>query len=126
MNTTLILSNLAIGPLLLILAFIIKTYPPKNINWAYGYRTTRSKKTQETWDAANKYANELMVWVAILTTMAQTILYFLFSPTTALLIACAVISILLILMIIMVEKYLKETFDDEGQRKMSQHKKRSE
>lgn len=117
MNSMLIITNLAIGPLLLILALIFKAFPPKKINWAYGYRTSRSKKSQEAWDAANKYSNDLMLWVAIITITAQVVLYFVFAPATALVISCTVMCILLIIIIFVVENYLKENFDAEGKRK---------
>ena len=40
---------------------ILLRYPPKNINWLYGYRTRRSMKDQQRWDFAQKYsARELI------------------------------------------------------------------
>ncbi len=120
MSATLIIINLLFGPLLLIIALFLKAYPPKKINWIYGYRTTRSRKSQEAWDASNKYANDLMLWVAIITTICQIVLYFVFTPETALLIACSIMTILLIAAIFVVENFLKENFDSEGKRKISQ------
>ena len=35
-------------------------YPPKKINEFYGYRTTRSRKSQEAWDFAQKYSAKMM------------------------------------------------------------------
>lgn len=117
MSTTIILSNLAVGPLLLVLALIFKANPPKKINWAYGYRTARSRKSQEAWDAANSYANELMLWIAIITSVCQIGFYFLLPPAIALLVACGVMTLLLIGMMVIVEIYLKDNFDDEGRKK---------
>ena len=34
--------------------------PPKKINEFYGYRTTRSCKSQEAWDFAQRYSAKLM------------------------------------------------------------------
>ena len=34
--------------------------PPKKINGLYGYRTTRSCKSQEAWDFAQRYSAKLM------------------------------------------------------------------
>ena len=34
--------------------------PPKKINEFYGYRTTRSRKSQEAWDFAQRYSAKLM------------------------------------------------------------------
>lgn len=111
MSTTMILTNLVIGPLLLILAIIFKAFPPKKRNWVYGYRTHRSMKSQESWDAANKYSTELMLWVAIITTIFQIVFYFIFTPSTALLLAASIMCVLLVGMLVVVEKYLKDNFD---------------
>ena len=35
-------------------------WPPKKINEIYGYRTTRSMKSQAAWDFAQKYSAKLM------------------------------------------------------------------
>ena len=35
--------------------------PPKKINDFYGYRTTRSRKSQESWDFAQRYSAKLMM-----------------------------------------------------------------
>ena len=35
-------------------------YPPKKINEFYGYRTIRSRKSQEAWDFAQRYSAKLM------------------------------------------------------------------
>lgn len=34
--------------------------PPKRVNWFFGYRTSRSMKSQEAWDYANRRMGE--VW----------------------------------------------------------------
>lgn len=40
---------------------ILLRYPPKKINWFYGYRTHNSMKSQERWDFAQRYsARELI------------------------------------------------------------------
>ena len=44
-----------------IAAFIIMKFPPKKINGIYGYRTSRSMKSQENWDIAQRYSSQLML-----------------------------------------------------------------
>ncbi|WP_424961326.1 SdpI family protein [Ekhidna sp.] len=117
MSTALIIANLAIGPLLLILSLVFKAFPPKNRNWIYGYRTTRSMKSQESWDASNKHSLQLMIWIGIITTVLQIILFLLFDPATALITACCIMCILLVGSMFIIEKYLKENFDSEGKPK---------
>ena len=42
-------------------------YPPKKINEFYGYRTTRSRKSQEAWDFAQKYSAKMMTVLGLVT-----------------------------------------------------------
>ena len=46
-----------ICPLVLVaVAVAFWIWPPKKINMTYGYRTTRSMKSQSAWDFAQKYS----------------------------------------------------------------------
>jgi len=45
---------------MIVFGMLWKSHPPKNINWAYGYRTTMSMKNKETWDFAHKFL--ALVW----------------------------------------------------------------
>ena len=42
-------------------AFVTMKFPPKKINGIYGYRTSRSMKSQENWDIAQRYSSRLML-----------------------------------------------------------------
>lgn len=44
----------------LVVGVVFWMYPPKKINEFYGYRTTRSRKSQEAWDFAQTYSAKLM------------------------------------------------------------------
>ena len=44
----------------LVIGIVFWMYPPKKINEFYGYRTTRSLKSQEAWDFAQRYSAKLM------------------------------------------------------------------
>ena len=44
----------------LVVGIVFWMYPPKKINEFYGYRTTRSRKSQEDWDFAQRYSAKLM------------------------------------------------------------------
>ena len=41
--------------------------PPRQINGFYGYRTTRSRKSQEAWDFAQKYSAKMMTVLGLVT-----------------------------------------------------------
>ena len=44
----------------LVVGIVFWMYPPKKINGLYGYRTTRSCKSQEAWDFAQRYSAKLI------------------------------------------------------------------
>lgn len=39
--------------------------PPRKINMVYGYRTTRSMKSQKTWDFAHRYIGNIWLFAGI-------------------------------------------------------------
>ena len=49
-----------ISALILTVGIVLWMYPPKKINEFYGYRTTRSRKSQEAWDFAQRYSAKLL------------------------------------------------------------------
>jgi len=49
------------GPIFMVMAIIMKKFPPRQINGLYGYRTSSSMKSQDRWDFAQTYsANEMI------------------------------------------------------------------
>ena len=51
---------LLIGAVFVIAAGITYLFPPKKINYLYGYRTERSMLSQQRWDFAQKYSSKKM------------------------------------------------------------------
>lgn len=50
-----------IGLTFLLVGGVLYFFPPKKINYLYGYRTSKSMKNQETWTFAQKYSSVKMV-----------------------------------------------------------------
>ncbi|NMM47537.1 SdpI family protein [Marinigracilibium pacificum] len=51
------------GLSMIIAGLIMKKWPPKTPNWAYGYRSKSVMNSQEKWDFAQKYSSkELLGW----------------------------------------------------------------
>lgn len=48
--------SLLCGICLLLAAAVMYIFPPKKINWFYGYRTVASMKSQERWEFAQRYS----------------------------------------------------------------------
>ena len=63
---------------MLIIFFIYFKYPPKKINYFYGYRTRRSMQNNETWSFANKYAAKLLINFSVYSFFIPPFLYFLY------------------------------------------------
>ena len=49
------------GATFIIVGWIMKFRPPKNINYLIGYRTPRSMKNQANWDFAQTYSAQSMI-----------------------------------------------------------------
>lgn len=57
---------LSTGGLIFLLAgYTQHRFPPKKINHLYGYRTTASMKSQESWDFAQQYSAKKMMQIGI-------------------------------------------------------------
>lgn len=67
----------AYGLPLLVIGYIYKINPPKEINHFYGYRTRRSMKNQQIWDYANKIGAQAMINAGVVTTISGLIPLFL-------------------------------------------------
>lgn len=60
LENPLILIPLMVGGIFCICGCILYLFPPKNINFLYGYRTKTSMQNQEIWDFAQKYSGKAM------------------------------------------------------------------
>ena len=97
--------------------------PPKRINAAFGYRTARSMKTQESWDFAQAYCGKLWFrWgLALLPLSAVPLLLVLGRNLKVIgntaLVTVAVEMALFLGSIFPVEAALKKNFDQNGFRR---------
>ena len=108
--------------LMVILGLIFTWFPPKKMNGLVGYRTTRSMGTQEAWD----FANQLLAKLLWQTGLAFGVLAFLLMRSLRLLpggtqswiaFAFEMVEVAgLILLMVPIERALKENFDDCGVR----------
>jgi len=95
---------------------------PKNINWAYGYRSERSMKNRDTWVFAHKCIGGLWkIWGCVLL-LSVVPMFFVFGkdPDTVGMFCLPLVGVQLIarrIPIFIVESKLKKTFDKYGRRK---------
>lgn len=87
--------------------FLLKKYPPKEINVTYGYRTSRSLKNIDLWKEANKYSAEIMKQYGIIFLILGCVISLLFKGISITMILIGLMILFFVLMFIRVEKRLK-------------------
>src|SRR5688572_30227677 len=112
---------LTVGFIFIISGFIFKQFPPKSINYIYGYKTKSSMRNEETWKAANIYSVKLMILIGLdLVIMGALSYYFLPDlDEKSALIGIAIIVSSAIILFLLTENHLRKTFDKEGNRRKS-------
>lgn len=85
--------------------------PPKEPNLWKGYRTKRSKSSQEAWDFAQKFSSEWMVKVGYFLGIFSTIFLLLPDTTTMIVFATFCISLGCVVPLIKTEQALKKKFE---------------
>lgn len=102
---------------------LFMTKAPKNINIAFGYRTTMSMKNRDTWEFAHRMIGKLWFLCGLaLLPLTVIPLFFVLSRDTATIgkigtIVCAVQLIVMLGTIFPVETALKKSFDKNGMRR---------
>ena len=98
-------------------------HTPKEINSIFGYRTTRSMKNQDTWDFAHRYCGKvwrILGWLTLLISLIAMLLTLGKEVNFIGIYSCILIGIQIIALIISifpVESALKQTFDENGNRR---------
>jgi uncharacterized membrane protein len=99
------------SPIFLIAGFVMYHFPPKKINYLYGYRTNSSMKSQERWDFAQKYSSIQMMILAIIMFVVSLIFsFFKISENLNLIFGLIVLLIGVSFMFYKVEKAIKVNF----------------
>ncbi|PFD40430.1 hypothetical protein CN285_14305 [Bacillus cereus] len=99
--------SILIGVIFILAALILQKNPPIDINAAYGYRTKRSMKNKELWDAGNQYSAEVMKQNGFIMMLIGSIISILFRYLHTTLVILIVMLLLIIHLFMRVEKRLK-------------------
>ena len=102
---------------MLIIFIIYFLYPPKKINYLYGYKTKRSMRNNETWTFANKYDAKLLVNFSIYSLFIPPILYFLY-PENNFIMTIIIHTALILSVLYFTELQLKIKFKKEENHNM--------
>lgn len=107
----LILIPLITGSIFMFGGLIMLVFPPKKINWLYGYRTTSSMKNQERWDFAQRYSAKETIKVGGLLLLTSSIgLVYQPNENTSTIIVSIMIIAATIALLVRVENAIKNRF----------------
>lgn len=119
----LFLCNLLIPLIMLIAGYSMYKNPPKEINGIVGYRTAMSRKNKDTWAFAHNYCGKLWMKSGVILLIPTVIAQIPFIGSGENVVGTVSIMIdviqlaVLIGSIVPVEKALKRTFDENGNRR---------
>jgi len=116
MENLIILLPVIVGPIFIILGLTMLKLPPKRINGIYGYRTRSSRKSQERWDFAQKFAAREMMRIGGLLMITSAIGVF-YKPEgkVAATIAFAILIFFIAILLVRIEKAIKKRFSEVGE-----------
>jgi|GEM_PF-221279 len=102
----------------LLIGVVLKYFPPKKINYFYGYRTEFATKNEDVFKEANRYSANLFILLSILLFVINVIM-FIFNVSSAIMgISFGIYIIPLFISIIyLTEKHLHKIFDENGVRR---------
>jgi uncharacterized membrane protein len=119
MNLLFAVPILISGLTFVICGYILKKYPPAQINMWYGYRTSSSRKNSDTWAVGNVYSANLFISGGIIFTCLGLISFALPDMgLTGAFIAQGLLIGFIIILIAATEMHLNKLFDKDGNRKI--------
>lgn len=102
------------GGIFYLVSLVLSKFPPKKINYFYGYRTKASMKSQESWNFSQNYTSKKMKYISLYIFIIGAFSSFLNIELMWSLWLGIIISILMpVLMILEVEKELKTRYPKE-------------
>ena len=115
--------GLMVPAIQIIAGWMMWKHCPQSINNVYGYRTSRSKKNQDTWKFAHEYCGRLWWKMGLVVLVLSVLAYLPFyhssedAIATVGLITCTVQMVALLIPVFFTEAALKRTFHKDGTRR---------
>ena len=102
------------GIIFIITALLLMRFPPKKINYLYGYRTPSSMKNQQVWDFSQKFSAVKMFQIGLLL-LAASFLNILFDigEKISLFLGIGLLILGCIYMFVATEKAIKKNFPNK-------------
>ena len=104
------------GSLIIVIGLIFKFFPPKKINWLYGWRSRFSMRNQDIWDEAQKYGANLVTIGGLILLLIGLVAEFLLHNRSEIITIVAV-ALIFIAIFVIGEMHLKRLFHKDGTRK---------
>ncbi|OEK05270.1 SdpI family protein [Roseivirga misakiensis] len=98
----------------MLVALLAKFVRPDEPNNLSGYRTKRSMRSQDTWEFANEYAGNLIMWSSIITVCLEILLAIFIGGNTAIIITVIIMTVGMFVAIGATEYQLGKRFDKQG------------
>ncbi|NHM06137.1 SdpI family protein [Flavobacterium sp. CYK-4] len=101
----------AVGLIFSLVGMLMWLFPPRKINYLYGYRTRSSMASQQRWDFAQKYSARLMAVNGLLLVLSSLIkMGFNMSISQQLTLGVILILAAVIVLIVLTEKAIQTKF----------------
>lgn len=102
---------LIVGAIFFLAGLVLLKFPPKEINFLYGYRTAQSMANQEKWDFAQKYAaKQMMIGGLFLLLLALFLIMIDFRSYVNFVSGLGLVFLVMLLFYFRVEKAIKRKF----------------
>ncbi|WP_439881684.1 SdpI family protein [Pontibacter sp. MBLB2868] len=98
------------GILVLVIGFILYKWPPRHINWLWGFRTHYSMRDIENWQEGNRYYAKLLLLIGLVSALISLICYRLLPLLISLLLPIGIMIIFFMLSIYLTNEHLKRKF----------------
>ncbi|MBK6775404.1 MAG: SdpI family protein [Flavobacteriales bacterium] len=103
------------GAMLLVIALLVRRFPPLRPDHWYGYRSARSMRSTEAWQEANTFSGKLLLWGSLLVLNTGVTCALLVSEgENGLLIVSIVAALVLVAIPIATELRLNDLFGDDS------------
>ena len=109
---------LFVAPIFVVTGLILIVFPPKKINYFYGYRTKKSMASQEAWDYAQTRSGRALIIFGLgyfCTILIESVFEGI-TPVFGSIISLSLMISGIVLLFIRMERELKDKFGDSGKK----------
>lgn len=102
------------GAIFMFIGLLMLKFPPKKINWYYGYRTSNSMKDQKRWDFAQIYSAKEIIKLGGLLMLSSLIgIFYKFNEHVAIIIGVGLMLTMVVILLYRVERAINKNFNNK-------------